>query len=70
MERCREEGRRGREGAENVRRVLGELGAVMDGKAEGGWKELLEEEGEERERKETGEERRVWEVVNREVGRG
>jgi len=49
---------------------LGELGAVMDGKAEGGWKELLEEEGEERERKETGEERRVWEVVNREVGRG
>lgn len=70
VERCREEGRRGREGAENVRRVLGELGAVMDGKAEGGWKELLEEEGEERERKETGEERRVWEVVNREVGRG
>ncbi len=70
IERCRSEGRAGREGAERVKKVLEEVGRV-----EGVGKELLRGEGGRRgERAGDGGgegegEKRLWEVINREVGR-
>jgi mediator of RNA polymerase II transcription subunit 7 len=66
IQRCRSEGRAGREGAERVKKVLEEVGRV-----EGVGKELLRGEGGGRgERAGDGEgEKRLWEVINREVGR-
>jgi len=66
IERCRSEGRAGREGAERVKKVLEEVGRV-----EGVGKELLRGEGGGRgESAGDGEgEKRLWEVINREVGR-
>lgn len=59
LKRAREEGKGAREMVARVKTVLGEL-ASGDGDGDGnlGW-----EEG-----KEEGEERRVWEVVGKEVG--
>lgn len=64
VERCRSEGRAGREGAEEVRKVLEEVGRL-----EGVGKELLRGEG--RRKRERGVEvqKRLWEVINKEVGR-
>lgn len=67
IERCRSEGRAGREGAERVRKVLEEVGRV-EGMGLG--KELLGGVGGMvGDRKGEGE-KRLWEVINREVGRG
>lgn len=55
--RCREEGTRARETGERVKEVLEGLGVGKVGEGE----TTKEDEGE-------GEERRVWEVVKREVG--
>lgn len=64
MERCRSEGRAGREGAEEVKKVLEEVGRL-----EGVGKELLRGEGRRKRERGVEGEKRLWEVINREVGR-
>ncbi len=64
IERCRSEGSAGREGAERVRKVLEEMGR-MDGVG----KELLRGEGERKMERGVDGDKRLWEVINREVGR-
>lgn len=64
VERCKSEGRAGKEGAEGVRKVLEEVGRL-----EGVGKELLRGEGGTRGEGEVEGDKRLWEVINREVGR-
>lgn len=64
IERCRSERSVGREGAERVRKVLEEVGRM-----DGAGKELLRGEGARKMERGVDGDKRLWEVIDREVGR-